>query len=51
VKVAMVATLPWYAGPRAGEIDAARRAAEQAMTAAADRAADRAAGRQPWEAA
>ena len=47
VKVAMVATLPWYAGPRAGEIDAARRAAERAMTAAADRAA----GRQPWEAA
>ena len=46
-KVALVATRPWYAGPRAGEIDAARRAAERAMTAAADRAA----GRAPWEAA
>ncbi|HEX2808962.1 MAG TPA: TraG/TraD/VirD4 family protein, partial [Kineosporiaceae bacterium] len=42
-KVAMVATRPWYAGPRAGEIDAARRAAEAAMTTAATAAADPAA--------
>ena len=39
-KVAMVATRPWYAGPRAGEIDAARCAAEAAMTAAAQPADD-----------
>jgi len=31
-KVAMIRTLPWYAGPRAGEVDAARRAAEAQMT-------------------
>jgi type IV secretory pathway TraG/TraD family ATPase VirD4 len=31
-KVAMIRTLPWYAGPRAGEVDAARRAAEAEMT-------------------
>jgi type IV secretory pathway TraG/TraD family ATPase VirD4 len=37
-KVAMVTTQPWYAGPRAEEIDAARRAAEAAITAAAGRA-------------
>ncbi len=34
-KVAMVTTLPWYAGPRAGDIDAARRAAEAGVTRAA----------------
>ena len=34
-KVAMVATLPWYEGPRAGEIEAARRAAERDLTSAA----------------
>jgi len=34
-KVAMVTTLPWYAGPRAAEVDAARRAAEASMTTAA----------------
>ena len=42
-KVAMVATRPWYARPQAGEIDAARRAAEAAMTTAATAAADPAA--------
>jgi len=42
-KVAMVATRPWYAGPQAGEIDAARRAAEAAMTTAATAASDPAA--------
>jgi type IV secretory pathway TraG/TraD family ATPase VirD4 len=31
-KVAMIRTLPWYAGRRAGEVDAARRAAEAEMT-------------------
>ena len=37
-KVAMIRTLPWYAGPRAGEVDAARRAAEAEMTASTDAA-------------
>ncbi len=36
-KVAMVTTLPWYTGPRAGDIDAARRAAEAGVTRAAAR--------------
>jgi len=31
----MVATLPWYAGPRAAEINARMQAAEAHMTAAA----------------
>ena len=34
-KVAMVATLPWYAGPRAAEINARMQAAEAQTTAAA----------------
>ncbi len=38
-KVAMVATLPWYTSPRHAQIDAARRAAEQAISARAARPA------------
>ncbi len=34
-KVAMVKTLPWYAGPQAAEINAARQHAERAVTGAA----------------
>ncbi len=34
-KVAMVSTLPWYAGPQAADIDTARRAAEADITSAA----------------
>jgi len=34
-KVAMVATLPWYTSPRRTQIDAARRAAEQAISSRA----------------
>ena len=34
-KVAMVTTLPWYQGARAGEIEAAHRAAERDLTGAA----------------
>jgi type IV secretory pathway TraG/TraD family ATPase VirD4 len=43
-KVAMVQTLPWYAGPRAAEITAHTRAAQARTTAAAAAAAAAAAG-------